>query len=127
MAIAVCGGAMLKCSFGVAPSPLKVLPLNGVVEGSPGANIMDNKPGLNISPFGMCMSVMNPTVISATAAALGVLTPMPCVPLIPAPWIPTKPNVLIANQPILLNDSKLLCAWAGVINVTQPGQTKVTT
>ena len=81
----------------------------------------------NIVPFGMCTTVTNPAVATATTAAAGVLTPMPCVPVIPAPWIPTKPNVLIANQPILIADSQVMCAYAGVITVTQPGQFKVQT
>ena len=40
MANAVCMGAMLKCSFGVAPSSLVVLPLNRVMSPQPVANIM---------------------------------------------------------------------------------------
>ena len=84
---------------------------------------MDNKPIANIPPFGMCMSPSNPTVIAATAAALGVLTPMPCVPVIPAPWVPGSPTVLIANMPALNNSSKLMCAWGGVIQISVPDLT----
>jgi hypothetical protein len=76
----------------------------------------------NILPFGMCQSMSNPEVAAATAAALGVLTPMPCVPVIPAPWAPGAPTVLIANMPALDNSSKLTCAWGGVIQVVAPGQ-----
>jgi hypothetical protein len=54
------------------------------------------------------------------------LTPMPCVPVIPAPWAPGSPTVLIANMPALNSDSKLMCAYAGVIQITNPGQTTVT-
>jgi hypothetical protein len=61
-------------------------------------------------------------VAAATAAALGVLTPMPCVPVIPAPWVPGAPTVLVANMPALNNTSKLMCAWAGVISISLPGQ-----
>ncbi|MBN3895219.1 MAG: DUF4280 domain-containing protein [Nostoc sp. NOS(2021)] len=125
MALQVCSGATLKCSFGVAPSLLTVLPINRVSTGTPDANILDNKPLVNIKPFGMCLSITNPEVASATAAALGVLTPMPCVPVIPAPWTPGSPTVLIANMPALNNSSILMCAWAGVISVLNAGQLTV--
>ena len=120
----VCMGATLMCSFGVAPSSLIVLPTNKTMTSYvPAANIMDNKPIVNIPPFGMCSSPSNPTVASATAAALGVLTPMPCVPVIAAPWAPGATTVMLANQPALNNTSKLTCNWGGVISITVPGQT----
>ncbi len=125
MASQVCMGATLKCSFGLAPSNLIVLPDKRVLTKTPQANIMDNKPFVNIVPFGMCQSLANPTVVAATAAKLGTLTPMPCVPVIPAPWMPGSPTVLIANMPALNNTSKLLCAWAGIIQILNPGQTTV--
>ena len=119
----VCMGAMLKCSMGLAPSSLVVLPVNRVMTSYvPAANIMDNKPMVNIMPFGMCQSPANPTVAAATAAALGVLTPMPCIPNTPAPWAPGAPTVMIANMPALDDTSKLMCLWAGVIEVTYAGQ-----
>jgi len=119
----VCMGAMLKCSMGLAPSSLVVLPVNRVMTSYvPAANIMDNKPMVNIMPFGMCQSPANPTVAAATAAALGVLTPMPCIPNTPAPWAPGAPTVMIANMPALDDTSKLMCIWAGVIEVTYAGQ-----
>lgn len=125
MGMCVCGGAMLACSFGMAPSTLTVLPQNKVITTQPIANIMDNKPMVNILPFGMCSSLANPTVASATAAALGVLTPMPCVPVTTAPWMPGAPTVLIANFPALNNTSKLMCMWGGVIQISNPGQMKI--
>jgi hypothetical protein len=120
-------GATLQCSFGVAPSALMVLPTNKVLAPMPAANIMDNKPLLNILPFGMCSSPSNPTVAAATAAALGVLTPMPCVPVTAAPWVPGAPTVLIGNLPALDSNSKCLCNWGGVIGVVVPGQVLVQT
>jgi hypothetical protein len=123
MAVQVCMGAMLQCSFGVAPSSLVVLPTNRVTAGGPpAATIMDHAPMVNILPFGMCSSIANPTVAAATAAALGALTPMPCIPVTPAPWIVGAPTVLIGNFPALDNQSKLMCAWAGVIQITSPGE-----
>jgi len=121
----VCGGAMMMCSFGAAPSTLNVLPANRVVSSMPIATIMDNIPMANIMPFGMCSSLANPQVASATAAALGVLTPMPCLPVTTAPWAPGSPTVLIANFPALNNSSKLMCAWGGVIQITNPGTTNI--
>jgi hypothetical protein len=116
-------GAMLQCSFGVAPSTFMVLPVNRVLSSFvPAANIMDNKPMVNILPFGMCTSPANPTVAAATAAALGVLTPMPCIPNTVAPWAPGAATVLLANMPALDDTSKLTCLWGGMISVSMPGQ-----
>lgn len=125
MGFCVCGGANLMCSFGVAPSAFMVLPINKTITTMPIANIMDNKPMVNILPFGMCSSMANPTVAAATAAALGVLTPMPCVPVTSAPWAPGSPTVLIANKPALNNSSKLMCNWGGVIQIVSPGTTNI--
>ena len=119
----VVAGAMMQCSFGLAPSSLVVLPTDRTFAGgSPAATIMDNKPFVNIPPFGMCNSLANPMVAAATAAAFGVLTPMPCLPVIPAPWLPGSPTVLIGNKPALNNSSKCMCVYAGVISINVPGQ-----
>ncbi len=119
----VCMGAMMQCSFGMAPSSLVVLPVNRVTTDQvPDANIMDHVPMVNIMPFGMCMSLANPMVAAATAAALGVLTPMPCIPNTPTPWTPGAPNVLLGNFPTLDNISILNCMWAGVIQFATPGE-----
>jgi hypothetical protein len=123
MAEHVCMGAMMQCTFGAAPSSLIVLPttmeLAGVV---PGANIMCNIPIANIPPFGTCMSPSNPMVAAATAAALGVLTPMPCIPVTAAPWVPGAVTAMLGTFPALDNSSKLMCTWGGVISITSPGE-----
>ena len=118
----VCMGAMTQCTFGLAPSTLMVIPINRVMTGTPAANIMDNKPMVNVMPFGMCQSLANPMVVSATAAALGVLVPMPCIPMTMAPWMPGAPTVMLGNMPTLNNSSKLMCIWGGVISINVPGQ-----
>lgn len=116
-------GAMLKCSFGMAPSNLMVLdPMRAKNNGKFIANIMDNKPMANIMPFGMCQSLANPTVASATAAAMGALTPMPCVPVIAAPWAPPAMQ-LVSGQPALMDNAKCMCNWGGVIEITNPQST----
>ena len=123
MGMHVCNGALMMCSFGLAPSTLIVLPKNQMMTSyMPAANIMDNVPMVNIMPFGMCTSLANPTVAAATSAALGVLTPMPCIPVTPAPWVPGSPTVILSNMPALNDTSKLMCTWLGVISITMPGQ-----
>ena len=123
MPIQVVNGATLMCSFGTTPSNLVVLPIHRVLCGNQfAANISDHISMVNILPFGMCMSLANPAVASATAAALGVLTPMPCIPATMTPWVPGAVTVPLDNQPALDNPSVCMCNWAGVISVVNPGQ-----
>ena len=119
----VVNGAMLQCTFGAAPSTMVVTPENRT-NGSkvPAATIMDNIPMKNIMPFAMCMSLANPQVAAATSAALGVLTPQPCIPVVAAPWAPGSPTVMISKKPALNNSCKLMCNWAGVISIINAGQ-----
>jgi hypothetical protein len=126
MGFLVNNGSTCQCSFGTLPCPLTVLPANKVMAGTPAATIMDNKPFVNLAGFGMCSSVVNPAVAAATAAAFGVLTPQPCIPVIAAPWAPGNPTVLIGSQPALTDSSKLLCTWTGIITITAPAQTTIT-
>jgi len=107
----------------MAPSTLVVLPQNRTLTSNmPAANIMDHKPMVNIMPFGMCTTPSNPMVASATAAAMGVLTPMPCMPATTTPWITGTPTVLLGNMPALDNTHTLMCMWGGVISIVNPGQ-----
>ena len=125
MPIQVVKNAILKCAFAVPPgvSTLGVLPINRVKSGGQlAANIMDHKPMVNIKPFGMCMTLSNPQVASATTAAQGVLTPQPCMPVTTSPWVPGAPTVQIGGQPALDNTCTCMCMWGGVITVTFPGQ-----
>lgn len=127
MAQLVINGATLQCSFGTGPSTMVVIPANMVnASTQPAATIMDNKPMANIMPFIMCTTPTNPAVAAATSAAMGVLTPAPCIPVTPGPWAPGSPKVMIKNQPALNNTSKCMCTWGGVISVVQPGQMTVT-
>lgn len=116
-------GAILTCSMGDAPGTLNVLPNKRFnVCGLPAANIMDHEPLVNISVFGMCSSLLNPEVAAATAAAEGVLTPMPCVPVTEMPWEPGAITTTIQGMPALVNGSTTLCAWEGLIEIDFPGQ-----
>jgi hypothetical protein len=106
----------------MAPSTFVATPRPVLTSSMMAGVITDNIPISNIPPFGMCTSLANPTVAAATSAALGVLTPMPCVPAFPAPWAPGVPMHLVCNIPALDNVSKLMCAYAGVVQFVTPGQ-----
>lgn len=116
--------AMMQCSFGVAPATLMVLPTNRVmIEGKPAATIVDAAPLVNIPTFGMCTSLANPTVAAATAAALGVLTPMPCVPATSV-WVGGAVQTLIGGVPALTLGAQCVCAYGGIVQIMNPGSTK---
>ena len=119
--------AQLMCTMGVAPSTLQVLPVNRVQCGKQvAANIMDFAPTVNIMPFGMCLCPANPAVAAATAAAMGVLTPMPCIPATTSPWMPGSATVMLGKQPMLNETSTCMCTWGGVISIVMPGQVQTT-
>ena len=127
MSQAVVVGANCMCSFGTTPAPLKVTSQSAVViGGSPAATIQDSGAMTNVGPFGMCTTLSNPQVASATTAALGVLTPQPCTPMPAGTWIPTQQTALINGKPALTQDCKMVCAYAGQITITLPGQASVT-
>jgi len=116
-------GATLTCPFGVAPSSLAIIPSSMVnAEKKPAATIMNFTPMVNIMPFGMCMTPSNPQVAAATSAAMGVLTPMPCIPVVTAPWTPGSATIMVGKVPALSSVSTCMCLWGGLITITAPGQ-----
>lgn len=126
MSLAVVGAtSLLKCSFGTVPTPLIVVGRTVMAEGMLMGNITDIVPLVNIEPFGMCISLLNPEVAAATAAAMGVLVPMPCVPVTVTPWVSEALTVLVEGRPALDQTSILMCTWAGVIEILEPGNLTV--
>ena len=123
VAIQVTSGAGLTCSFGTATGALTVGPHGALVQaaGAPAATIQDHTPMVNMGSFGMCTTPSNPQVAAATAAAMGTLTPQPCLPVVPVPWTPGSPTVLIDGQPALQSSSMCSCQWGGVITIVTPG------
>ena len=101
-------GAELKCPMGSSSSKL-LIPISHRVKikGKDQANILDFKPMLNILPFGTCKMSYPPT---------------PCIPMITAPWLNGKEDVLIEMAPALLNTSMCICGRGGVIQISNGGQ-----
>ena len=123
----VCSGATLVCTFGAAPSTLIATNAPTVLMGGrPVAVLTDAAGMINIPTFGMCSSIANPQVAAATAAALGVLTPQPCIPATTA-WIPSGATVLACGKPCVTQDCSCMCMYAGKISITNPGQLTVST
>jgi hypothetical protein len=112
--------------MGMIPVPLNFLPTSCVfLGGLPVGTIMDGAPFLNVTPFGLCTSLANPATAAATAAAFGILTPMPCTLALVPPWIAGNPVTMAGTFPMLTNDSQLMCAFGGVINILFPGQINI--
>lgn len=126
MGVLVVAGAVMQCPFGAAPATLGVTSQATVLaEGKPAATIQDCAPMINIPGFGMCSSLANPQVAAATAAALGVLTPQPCIPAVAGTWIPTQIKCLAGGKPCLLNNAKAICSYGGQISIINAGQKTV--
>lgn len=127
MSTKVCAGAMLKCSCGVAPSVLNVIPHGVLTEDKPAATIMDNALLVNIPPFGLCNSPANPAVAAAIVASGGTVTQAPCAFVPASPWMPGAVKTLIGGVPALTGSCKLMCIFAGAIEIEMPGQVSVET
>lgn len=127
MPVPVTTSATVTCTFGTAPATLVALPTPRVlVEGRPVATVTDAVPLVNVPTFAMCTSLANPQVAAATAAALGVLTPMPCVPVTTGAWTPTAPRTVVGGRPVLAQGAMCTCAYGGVVQVAVPGPVRTT-
>lgn len=106
-------GAQLKCTLGSAPSLLNLPLCHGFyATGHPIIHSMDNKPMVNIMPFGTC-------------PVLGG----PCVPAPVGPWLNTHDKTMIADAapggplyPAVTMKSFLVCALGGLIEPKKSGQ-----
>jgi hypothetical protein len=119
----------MTCTMGKgAPPQLIPIPAGPPVEieGHLAGTVMDFKPMANIPSFGLCTAPTNPQVAAATAAALGVLTPQPCIPVTTGPWAPGSSTVKIYGLAALLQTDKCQCMWGGTIMFADPNQTSTT-
>ena len=61
-----------------------------------------------------------PQVLAATTAALGVLTPMPCIPVTGA-WVGGAVQTTIGGKPALTLGATCTCGFGGAIQIVNPG------
>jgi hypothetical protein len=109
-------GELARCQFGTAPAPIHAS------DNAPLASAGDYVPFENIHPFGACLCPSNPQVAAATTAAMGVLTPMPCVPAVSQPWQVGETHVWVRGMPALDAHSSVGCRWGGLIQLVNPGK-----
>ena len=120
----VVNNALIKCSFGAAPTPLTTLPKGQFVKGQGqlAGTINDHIPMANIKPFGVCNSPSNPLGMAKPV----VPTPCPCVPVTVSPWTPPATITNVNSQPALLKSATCMCIWGGQISVNMPGEMIIT-
>ncbi|BFH17780.1 DUF4280 domain-containing protein [Paenibacillus melissococcoides] len=119
----VVAGAILKCSFGTQPTRLKTPLSHGVyIKNKAQMNIKDYKPGVNIIHFGNCSSPDNPAVQNSSLVDVFGVKKAPCIPLINMPWLNGKSDVLVENEPALLNTCTTRCIHCGLIQIENDGQ-----
>lgn len=126
MSAFVTEGAVITCPMGAAPANLKVTSQSKVLyDGKPVATIQDAS-AANVGSFGMCSSLANPQVASATAAALGVLTPQSCTFSSAGSWIPEQTKVCADGKPCLTTGAQVFCTTGmQMCTIAGPSQTKV--
>jgi hypothetical protein len=118
MANLVCTGAALQCTMGSTPAAFAAS--GQAVSGRTAAGVVTDVGPKSVPAFGMCTSLQNPQV--ATASSAGPLVPQPCQPVIAKPWSPGSAKVTIDGVAALDDGSKCKCAWNGVIKVSAAGQ-----
>lgn len=110
-------GSTCMCDKGLAPCVVAMGLPTVMTSMTPALNELNASPAA-LPTFGMCTSQANPTVATATSAAMGVLTPMPCVPVFIPPWSGTSTTVNLSGAPAVNAMSSLKCSWGGTIKVT---------
>jgi hypothetical protein len=118
MAVQVCTGAEVMCTFGASPAVFTASSVD--VDATTPAGVITDVTVANIPTFGMCVSPLNPAVTPP------LFHPAPCLPVL-QPWTPGSARVTIDGVPALDDASLCMCAWAGVVTVSSPGQSSVTT
>lgn len=113
-------GSLLQCTHGVAPAAFVATPKPApMVNGALAIATVEQTTLNNVATFVMCNSPTNPAVAAATSAAMGVLTPMPCVPVL-TPWTPSPVVPTVTMLPTASALSTCNCMHGGLIRISLP-------
>lgn len=126
-------GAVMTCSFGMAPSVLDVEPISGVIVSTPAATIADMVPTtLDVAPSAMCSRAVRdvhergePGGHRRDGRRPRRAHPAAMVPVRIAPSAPGSPTVLYGGIPALTDDAICECMWGGVATIDEPGHFEV--
>ena len=114
----VTNGDLCICGNGSNPCPLIIVDtLRKMKSDGKSVAIATDTNVANISTFGMCNNINNPMVAAATAAAQGVLTSAPCIPVVIGTWDNTVNKILINGIAVVGENSTLNCTYGGCIKL----------
>ncbi|WP_342261927.1 PAAR-like protein [Alphaproteobacteria bacterium endosymbiont of Tiliacea citrago] len=117
MAFFVTANFISRCTMGIAPTPIAVLPNMCTGLNLDSVRITDCMPIINIKPYGMCNNPLNPAVAAIIASSFGAVRQFACISPLPTPWVPPNPRVLSRNLPSITSDAKKMCYPGGVISI----------
>ncbi len=118
MSFAVTSGSFAECTCGTTPAELLAdFDTGATADGSIVLTIDMIVAEVNIGSFGDCDSLLNPEVSTATAAAEGVLTPMPCVPVVVDSWTPGSLTASETGVGYVNDTSICTCSYGGEISI----------
>lgn len=115
-------GDLCRCANGTQPCPLNVSNRKRMVVNGKAIALRTDASTVNLSGFGYCNNLGNPIVMEATMAAQGVLTPMPCVPMLKGVWDRTVERLKIDGQQAVGESSTTMCAYGGSISISLVGE-----
>ena len=119
MSFAVTTGSFAECTCGTAPGELIAdFDTGAMSDGAIVLTIDMIVAEVNIPSFGLCDSLVNPEVATATAAAGGVTTPQACVPVVVDSWAPGSLTASETGAGYVNDSSICTCSWGGVISIT---------
>lgn len=119
MALQVCTGATLHCSYGTESAVFNATPRPVTTSGRVVGVLTDHRPMLNVPAFGDCQPA------TASASTTGPLASRACMPSLPDSWsraVPASAAVLVSGTQVLDDSCTLACVRGGTIRIGMAGQ-----